>query len=115
MKKPSRVKRILDDSQATLNKRYDQLRTILDTLTAFGVADKDFNKFPLHDLESNYNIASSLEKAEEKDIEEAMDLCNVLNSINDKSRWPFKRRPKDNTTKALVDRIMTLYVTITGV
>ncbi|MBO5824398.1 MAG: hypothetical protein J6Q93_05510 [Prevotella sp.] len=115
MKKPSKVKRILDDSQATIIRRYDQLRTILDTLAAFGVTDKDFDKFPLHNLESNYNIASSLESAEEKDIEEAIDLCNVLNSINDESRWPFKRRLKDKTTKTLVDRVMTLYVTITGI
>ncbi len=105
---------MLDDNQKRLNERYDQLRTILETLQALGVTDKDFDIFPLHDMESSYHIAAALEKASDSDIDEALDLCDVFNSMNDSRRWPFRRRPKDQTTKALIHRLMTLYLSITG-
>lgn len=42
MRKLSETRRTIDESQALLNKRYDQVRTIMKTLENYGISDSDF-------------------------------------------------------------------------
>lgn len=97
MRKLSETRRTIDESQALLNKRYDQVRTIIKTLE-----------------NSGYKLAATLEMAKEEDIVEALDLCSVLESLKQPKRWFFSRRPSDQTTMAMVNRLMRLYWVIAG-
>lgn len=112
MNKPSEVRRKIDASQNLLNKRYAQARTILITLEANGVTDSDFDSIDTR-ISSGSSIAYSLETAEQGAIDEAIDLCEILSSEK-KGLWPFRRKPKDTTTKSLIRRLMILYYAILG-
>lgn len=114
MRKLSETRRTIDESQALLNKRYDQVRTIMKTLENYGISDSDFEQFKGHQYNSGYKLAATLEMAKEEDIIEALDLCSVLDSLKQPKRWIFSRRPSDQTTMAMVKRLMRLYWVIAG-
>lgn len=42
MRKLSKTRRTIDESQAMLNKHYDQVRIIMKTLENYGISDSDF-------------------------------------------------------------------------
>lgn len=114
MRKPSRVRKIIDDSQSRLNERYDNVRKILDTLEKYGVKDEDFASYPLYDCNKSDNIAGDIDRAEQKWFDEALDLCNVLNSLEQPRKWPFRKRPKDQTVQSIVNQLMKCYCGIVG-
>ena len=108
------TRRNINDSQAMLNRRYDQVRTIMKTLDEYGVTDSDYESINGHQYNSGYKLAATLEMAKEEDIVEALDLCSVLDSLKQPKRWFFSRRPSDQTIKAMVRRLMSLYWLIAG-
>ena len=114
MIKLSDTRRHIDDSQAMLNKRYDQVRTIMKTLDDYGVTDSDYESINGHQYNSGYKLAATLEMAKEEDIVEALDLCSVLDSLKQPKRWIFSRRPSDQTIKAMPLQLMRLYWSIAG-
>lgn len=113
MRKLSETRSTIDESQAMLNKRYDQVRTIMKTLDDYGITDRDFEQFQSK-CSPAYKLAATLEMAKEEDIVEALDLCSVLESLKQPKRWLFSRRPSDQTTMAMVNRLMRLYWVIAG-
>lgn len=114
MRKLSETRRTIDESQALLNKRYDQVRTIMKTLENYGISDSDFEQFKGHQYDSGYKLAATLEMAKEEDIVEALDLCSVLESLKQPKRWFFSRRPSDQTIKSMTIQLMKLYWSIAG-
>lgn len=115
MRKISETRQTIDECQATLNKRFDQLRTIVKTLESNGVTDKDFESYPRYSHKPAYPLAASLEGADSQKIAEALDICTILNSASEaKHFWRFKRKPTDETTQALLNRLMLLYYAIAG-
>lgn len=114
MRKLSETKRTIDESQAKLNKRYDELRQILKTFEAYGITDKDFENFQGYKFTPAYNLAASLERAKQEDIDEALDLCSILDSLQQPKKWLFKRMPADKTTEALLNRLKLCYYGIVG-
>lgn len=114
MRKLSETRRTIDDSQETLNKRYNQLRRILKTFEAYGVTDKDFEDFAGYKFAAANNLAASLEKAKVQDIDEALDLCEILDSVQQPSRWRFRRKPNDATTESLLKQLKLKYCAIVG-
>ena len=92
MRKLSETRNTIDESQAMLNKRYDQVRTIMKTLENLGISDSDFEQFKGHQYNSGFGLAATLEQAKEEDIVEALDLCSALESLNQPNRWHFSRR-----------------------
>lgn len=114
MRKPSQARSQISDTRELINSRLDSLQVIVDTLEANGVSDEYFKSSPLYDHAPAYKLAASLERAKEEDIKEAIDLCNILNSIDKPSRWRFRRKPTDETTKALLSRLSSLYYSIAG-
>ena len=114
MRKLSETKRTIDESQAKLNKRYDELRQILKTFEAYGITDKDFEDFQGYKYAAANNLAASLEKAKQQDIDEALDLCEILDSVQQPSRWRFRRKPNDATTEALIKQLKLKYCAIVG-
>lgn len=115
MRKPSKVRKLIDDNQKSVNERFDILRKILDTLNRYGVKDEDFQGYPTYRSEPEvYYIASQLEQAKQEKIDEAIDLCEVLNSSQQPKRWIFRRKPSDTTTQALVNQLKRCYFSIVG-
>ena len=113
MRKLSETRSTIDESQDMLNKRYDQVPTIIKTLDDYGITARDFEQFQSKCSPGN-NLAASLERAKEEDIVEALDLCAVLNSLKQPKRWLFSRRPSEQTIKSMVKRLMGLYWLIAG-
>lgn len=114
MIKLSDTRRNINDSQAMLNRRYDQVRTIIKTLENLGISDSDFEQFKGHQYNSGFGLAATLEQAKEEDIVEALDLCSALESLNQPNRWHFSRRPSEQTIKAMTLQLMRLYWSIAG-
>lgn len=115
MRRISETRQTIDECQATLNKRFDQLRIMVETLESNGVTDKDFESYPRYGHKPAYSLAASLEGADSQKIAEALDICAILNSASGtKPFWRFKRKPTDETTQALLNRLMLLYYAIAG-
>lgn len=117
MRRLSEVKRTLDESQKTINEYFDQLKIVVDTLDKFGVTD-DSMKHPL-DRSNFYDGASgSLVECLSRGggcLKEAVDLCNVLNSMEQPKKWGiFKRKPTDETVQSILRRIISLFFSATS-
>lgn len=97
-----------------MNKRFEIVRNIIATLEKYGVTDGDFEQFKGSQYNSGYKLAATLEAAKQEDIDEAIDLCSILNSLDQPRGWLFRRKPSDETTKALVRRLQRAYWIIAG-
>lgn len=114
MRKLSETRSTIDGCQAKLNKRFDQVRQIMQTLENYGISDKDYEHYQGYNDRPAYGLAHNLERAKEEDIEEALDLCAVLDSLKQPKRWLFSRKPSDQTTLAMLKRLMLKYYSIVG-
>lgn len=104
----------LEATRDLINKRFDQLRAIVDTLNRFGVTDDELRDAPNGTHTPMRGLAGSLEVADEESMAMAMDLCNILNSSEQPSRWRFRRKPKEETTQALLRQLIVYYGIIAG-
>lgn len=115
MRSISELKSELDKSQRTLNERYDKMRRILKVFDTFNVTDHDLRRlFPdTFDKRPSCGIAKALEYYD-RTIDEAMSLCEILESIDKPKRWHFRKQPTDELTKGILDQLLIKYKTIMG-
>jgi hypothetical protein len=113
MRSISELKSELDKSQKTLNERYDKMRRILKVLDTFNVTDNDLRRlFPeTFDRRPVCGIAEALEFYD-RTIDEAISLCEILESIDKPKRWHFRKPPTDELTKGILDQLLIKYETI---
>ncbi len=115
MRSISELRSELDKSQRTLNERYDKMRRILKVFDTFNVTDHDLRRlFPdTFDKRPSCGIAKALEYYD-RTIDEAMSLCEILESIDKPKRWHFRKQPTDELTKGILDQLLIKYKTIMG-
>lgn len=115
MRSISELRSELDKSQKTLNERYDKMRRILKVLDTFNVTDNDLRRlFPdTFNRRPSCSIASAIEYYD-RTIDEAISLCEILESIDKPKRWHFRKQPTDELTKSILDQLLIKYENIMG-